>query len=287
MLNVIVNPKIRKMKKLVAEIDVRMKERGVACRFFYSSKRGDARKYAHSLTAAGQTQLVVVGGDGTVNEVLSGMVDPSAVTLGIIPAGTGNDFAAAVGIPLGAKAVSCILDGEPQPVDYIECGTRRALNIAGTGMDVEILRRCENMRCGGRRGKYFRSLLATLFRYKGSRLLVTVNGETREYNAMIAAVCNGKQLGGGIPLCPAAQPDDGVMELVVVDCPPRRKLLPKLVRLMRGKLLEEPITHHIGCSAATVTSPDGKLYVQYDGEIFEEEALNAYLVGGKLHLWRI
>ena len=136
MLNVIVNPKVHKMKKLVAEVDRRFKERGATCRFFYSSKRGDARKYAHSLTAAGQTELVVIGGDGTVNEVLSGMVDPSAVTLGIIPAGTGNDFASVAGIPLGAKAVDVILDGEAQPTDYIECGTRRSLNIAGTGMDT-------------------------------------------------------------------------------------------------------------------------------------------------------
>ena len=89
MLNVIVNPNIRKMEKLVAEVDSRFKERGVACRFFYSARRGDARKYAQSLTAAGQTELVVMGGDGTVNDVLSGMADPSVVRLGIIPAGTG------------------------------------------------------------------------------------------------------------------------------------------------------------------------------------------------------
>lgn len=99
MLNVIVNPQVRKLKKLVAEIDAKCRDRGVPCRFFYSSKRGDARKYARSLTAAGQTELVVVGGDGTVNEVLSGVADPGAVTLGIIPAGTGNDFAAAAKIP--------------------------------------------------------------------------------------------------------------------------------------------------------------------------------------------
>ena len=286
MLNVIVNPKVHKMKKLVAEVDRRFKERGATCRFFYSSKRGDARKYAHSLTAAGQTELVVIGGDGTVNEVLSGMVDPSAVTLGIIPAGTGNDFASVAGIPLGAKAVDVILDGEAQPTDYIECGTRRSLNIAGTGMDVEILRRCENMKYGGRKGKYFRSLLATLFRYRGSRLRVTVDGETKEFHAMIAAVCNGKRLGGGIPLCPVAEVDDGLMELVVVDCPKRGKLLPALIKLMRGKLLEEPITHHMSCRAASVTLPDGKIYVQYDGEILEEESLNAYLVSGRLRIWR-
>ena len=76
------------------------------------------------------------------------------------------------------------------------------------------------------------------------------------------------------------------MELVVVDCPKRGKLLPALIKLMRGKLLEEPITHHMSCRAASVTSPDGKIYVQYDGEILEEESLNAYLVSGRLRIWR-
>lgn len=286
MFNVIVNPKIRKIEKLVAEVERRFKERGEACRFFYSSKRGDARKYAHSLTAVGQTDLIVIGGDGMVNEVLSGMTDPGTVRLGIIPAGTGNDFASTARIPTGLKAVDLILDGDASETDYIECGTRRALNIAGAGMDVEILRRCENMKRGGRKGKYFRSLIATLFRYRGCKLAVTVNGETREYNAMIAAVCNGKCLGGGIPLCPVAEVDDGLMELVVVHCPTRGKLLGALTRLMRGKLLDEPITDHISCRAASVVSPDGKLCVQYDGEIIEDDALNAYLVSGKLRVWR-
>lgn len=287
MLNVIVNSKVRNMKKLVAEIDRRIREHGAACRFFYSAKRGDAGKYARSLTAAGQTELLVVGGDGTVNEAVSGLYDPSAVKLGIIPAGTGNDFAEAVGIPHGAKAVELVFSQEAKLTDYIECGTRRSLNIAGTGIDVEILRRCERMKHGGRKGKYFRSLLATLFGYRGSKLCVTVGGETREYNALIAAVCNGKYLGGGIPLCPVAEVDDGQMELIVVDCPPRRKLLPALLRMMRGKLLSETETHHIPCRTASVLSPEGKLFVQYDGEIFEEEALNACLVSGRLRIWRV
>ena len=286
MLNVIVNPKVRNIKKLIAEIDRRFRERNVAFRFFYSNKVGDAAKYARSLTAAGQTELVAVGGDGTVNEVLSGMTDPSAVILGIIPAGSGNDFAAAAGIPCGAKAIDVVLDAEPRYTDYIECGTRRSLNIAGTGMDVEILLRRERMKSGSKRGRYFRSLLATLLHYRGSRLAVTADGETREYNAMIAAVCNGKQLGGGIPLCPAAEIDDGLMELVVVDCPPRRKLLSSLIRLMRGQLLEMPITHHISCRDACVSSPDGEIFVQYDGEIVREEALRARLVSGALRIRR-
>ena len=285
MLNVIVNQQARRVKKLVAKTEERLTAAGVAYRVFYTDKPGAAMKYARSLSAAGGTEFLVVGGDGTVNEVLSGLTDPAACTLAMLPAGTGNDFAAAAGIPVGLRALDLYFNGVPRPVDYIECGTRRSMNIAGTGIDVEILRRCQRMKHGTNKGKYFRALVACLLRYRGTKVRVTVNGETREYTALIAAVCNGTRLGGGIPLCPPAKTDDGQLELVIVDCPPLRTLVPELVRLMRGKLLTRPIAHHIPCSGAVIEG-EGNIFVQYDGEICEEGALNARIVSGALKLYR-
>lgn len=285
MLNVIVNQQARRVKKLVAKTEERLTAAGVAYRVFYTDKPGAAMKYARSLSAAGGTEFLVVGGDGTVNEVLSGLTDPAACTLAMLPAGTGNDFAAAAGIPVGLRALNLYFNGVPRPVDYIECGTRRSMNIAGTGIDVEILRRCQRMKHGTNKGKYFRALVACLLRYRGTKVRVTVNGETREYTALIAAVCNGTRLGGGIPLCPPAKIDDGQLELVIVDCPPLRTLVPELVRLMRGKLLTRPIAHHIPCSGAVIEG-EGNIFVQYDGEICEEGALNARIVSGALKLYR-
>lgn len=285
MLNVIVNQQARRVKKLVAKTEERLTAAGVAYRVFYTDKTGAAMKYARSLSAAGGTEFLVVGGDGTVNEVLSGLTDPAACTLAMLPAGTGNDFAAAAGIPVGLRALDLYFNGVPRPVDYIECGTRRSMNIAGTGIDVEILRRCQRMKHGTNKGKYFRALVACLLRYRGTKVRVTVNGETREYTALIAAVCNGTRLGGGIPLCPPAKIDDGQLELVIVDCPPLRTLVPELMRLMRGKLLTRPIAHHIPCSGAVIEG-EGNIFVQYDGEICEEGALNARIVSGALKLYR-
>lgn len=285
MLNVIVNQQARRVEKLVAKTEKRLAAAGIAYRIFYTDKPGAAFKYARSLSSAGGKEFLVVGGDGTVNEVLSGLVDPSVCTLAMLPAGTGNDFAVAAGIPSRMKALELYLNGVPRPVDYIECGTRRSMNIAGTGIDVEILRRCQRMKHGTNKGKYFRALVACLLRYRGTKVRVTVNGETREYTALIAAVCNGTRLGGGIPLCPPAKIDDGQLELVIVDCPPLRTLVPELVRLMRGKLLTRPIAHHIPCSGAVIEG-EGNIFVQYDGEICEEGALNARIVSGALKLYR-
>ena len=282
MLNVIVNQTARRAEKLAAQAEETLKSAGVPCRVFYTDKRGAAIKYARSLSQTGGTEFMVIGGDGTVNEVLSGLEDPSRCTLAVLPAGTGNDFAAAADIPLGAKALELYLEGESRPVDYIECGQRRSLNIVGMGIDVEILRRCEGMRYGSRKGRYFRALVASLLSYRGEKVRVTVDGESREYTALIAALCNGTRLGGGIPLCPPARYDDGRLELVVVECPPFAKLLPELIRLMRGKLLTRPITHHIACTEATLT---GGGYVQYDGEIVGQETLCAHIVRGGLKMY--
>ena len=286
MFNVIVNCHARRVRKLVAAMEKKFRARGIGYRIFYTERTGDAGKYARSLSESGGKDFIVVGGDGTLNEVVSGLADPSSCTLGLVPAGTGNDFAASVHIPPGIRALDLILGKEARPVDYIECGTRRSINIVGTGIDVEILRRCATMRHGTNKGKYFRSLVATLLHYRGTKLIVTTGGETKEYFALIAAVCSGKQFGGGIPICPVAKPDDGQLELVVVESPPRWKILPELIRLMRGKLLQRSITHHIPCSEAVISSPDGNIFVQYDGEIEEADALNAHLVSGKLRMYR-
>lgn len=284
-LNVIVNRMVRRVDRLVAQIETRLKSEGVVYRIFYTDKEGAAIKYGRSLSAAGGKEFLIVGGDGTINEVLTGLVDPSVCTIAIIPAGSGNDFAAAANIPLRAKALDTYFHGTPTAVDYIECGTRRSMNIVGTGIDVDILRRCGRIKFGSPKGKYFRALLSSLIHYKGTKLRVTVNGRTQEYRALIAAVCNGKQLGGGIPLCPPARIDDGQLELVIVDCPPRYKFPFELIRLMRGKLLKRPIAHHVACKDALVEG-DGALFVQYDGEICEERSLNARVVSGGLKLYR-
>lgn len=289
MLNFIVNlHSLRgKYKKLISQLEERLRANGAKYRFFYSKAPGDCVKFSRCLSEAGETEIIGVGGDGTLNEILCGLYDPSRVHLGLIPAGTGNDFAASAHIPLGADALYCILGKEAVATDFIECDDGdRSLNIAGVGIDVDILERCARKKHGGRKSKYFFSLLASLFHFRGFGADITVNGETTRSNILIAAICNGKQLGGGIPLCPVAEIGDGMMELVVVDCPKRRiQLIKELIYLMRGKLLTRAITHRYPCREAII-KPDGNRVVQYDGELREKDALRATLISGKLHMYR-
>ncbi len=287
MLNFIVNPNARKgkIKKLLGKMEERLKEEGAGYRIFYSGKEGDLRKYAEALSAAGEKYIIAVGGDGSLNEVLNGLTDPANTVLGLVPAGTGNDFAAFARIPQGLAALDLILHGEPRPVDYLQCGGMRSINIAGLGIDADILRRCRKMK-GTQKGKYFRGLLASLCKFKAIRIKTRVEGgEWTEYSTFIAAACNGGHFGGGIPFCPEAVIDDGKMEFVVVDCPKRIKIPIELVRLMRGKLMKQKIAHRVTCTEAEIV-PEKREFAQFDGELREIDSLHIQVVTGKLHMFR-
>ena len=289
MLHFIVYEKVlkKKGKKLLSSIESRLKECGREYRIHVATKAGEAIEVAKSLSEAGETQLVVIGGDGALNEVINGIVDPGACTLGLIPAGTGNDFSTAARIPLGAEALELILKGEPKYTDYIQFDDgKRSINIAGMGIDVDILQRVERKK-GGRRSKYFFSLLSSLAHYKPIELFAQADdGEPVHYKSLIACLCNGSEFGGGIPICPDAVIDDGKLELLVADCPPRRKIPGALMKLMRGKIMSMPIAHRVRCTSAKISVPSGSFYAQYDGEIKECSSLTARLVSGKLKMFR-
>lgn len=286
MLHLIAKPMKGRKAKLFARIEERLRREGIDYALHFTERKGEGKELAARYSQSGEDTIVVVGGDGTLNDVLTGIADPSRTVLGLIPAGTGNDFAAAANIPHGLKALDLILGSTPKPTDYLSFADgRRSLNIAGIGIDVDILLRCERMKHFRARSKYFFSLLSSLRHYSGTQMTIEAEGRTVEGNFLIATVCNGKQFGGGIPICPPAEIDDGKMGLLYVDCPKRSKILGALIKLMRGKVLSLPIAHYSECESAVLT-PASRCTAQYDGELYEADALDVRLVHGALRLYR-
>ena len=91
---------------------------------------------------------------------------------------------------------------------------------------------------------------------------------------LLAAVCNGKEFGGGIPICPPAVIDDGLLDLVFADCPRRIKIPAALLKLMRGKVLSLPFAHYARCKEAEFI-PVSPFTAQYDGELYRAESFSA------------
>lgn len=260
-------------------------ERGIVFEAHESLAAGECTQIAKELTQKGETELIVLGGDGTMHEVLNGLVDPAKCRLGLVPSGTGNDFAEKIGIPLDAEqAVLKILEGEAKDTDYLVIGDYRCMNVGGIGMDVDVLERCQKGKLKGK-PKYVLSLLQSLFAFKGYKVIVKSEGREEEHDALIAAVCNGGFFGGGIPICPAAVVDDGKIDVVVVDCIGGVfKLIKAFLVLMKGGILEYPLTTHYLCDSVRFI-PQGVNTSQLDGELYKDVTFDVS-VGKGLKFYR-
>jgi YegS/Rv2252/BmrU family lipid kinase len=276
MYQIIFNPTAgkKKAKNALETVCQAFRARNISFQVHQTMAAHDAETIARRLTKAGASNLVVIGGDGTLHEVLNGLDDPTRCTLGLIPAGTGNDFAEAAGIPLdAAEAAQVILQKNAKPVDFLQIGDRRCMNVSGLGIDVEVLERCARGRMKGKL-KYFMSLLQTIFSYKGCKVSMDVDGETQTKDLLLAAACNGSQFGGGIPICPVAEIADGKIDVITVDCLGGVfKILKALMALMKGKILTYPAAKHCLCDKVRFIT-EKPCAVHLDGEIYSDLVLD-------------
>ncbi|MBQ7323704.1 MAG: diacylglycerol kinase family lipid kinase [Clostridia bacterium] len=282
MYNIIFNPVAGK-KKAFENLDVVkriMDECKVEYNIYKSGGIHDAEYIARDLTQKGETSLIVLGGDGTLNEVLNGLVDPSVCTLGLVPSGTGNDFAERMGIPLDPEqAIRRIMANDAKPVDYIDVSGTRSMNVAGLGMDVDVLERCQRGNMKGKL-KYLLSLVQSLFSFKGYRVHIEAEGVSEDRDVLLCAVCNGSQFGGGIRICPAADPADGKLDVVTVDCiGGKLAIIKAFMELLKGKILEYPLTKHYLVEKVTFT-PKQDCPIQLDGELYQHHAFEAEVKKG-------
>ena len=182
-------------------------------------EEGDAQRF---LSEAGEVDLVVAaGGDGTVNEVLHGLMDLSKherPILGIVPLGTANDFAAGCGIPRDpAKALALCMKGEAVPIDVGKANDRWFINAASSGFGAEITATTSpdlKRLLGPAAYTVMGAILAiNLHQYHGMLRL-----PDREITGTVPAaiVGNGRQTGGGIQVAPRAYIDDGLLDVLVV-----------------------------------------------------------------------
>lgn len=270
MFHFIFNPAAGKKKSLknLQVVERLFQERQVEYTVHETKSTRHAEEIVRGLTEQGEKDIIVFGGDGTLHEVLNGIHDPSSCRLGIIPSGTGNDFAERAGISTDAKtAALLILDGEAKETDYLEVGGKRCMNVAGFGIDVDVLERCKRGKLKGKI-KYLYSLIRSLFAYKGCVATFEKDGKEVEKKILIAAACNGTQFGGGIKICPAAEIDDGKLNVIIVDCIGGVfKIIAAFIKLMKGKVLEYPLTTHFLCEKVSFKLKEN-CPVQLDGEIY-------------------
>ena len=142
MYDIICNPVSGKGSSLAAlkKVEAILTSKNIPYAVYLTEKPLHATELTREINAKTHADLIVMGGDGTLNEVLNGIENFDALDLGIISCGTGNDFIRAAKLPSDpAEALELILKGNVGHFDYLQLGARRALNCAGAGMDVDVL----------------------------------------------------------------------------------------------------------------------------------------------------
>lgn len=162
--------------------------------------------------------FVAVGGDGTLSMTLNALADPSSATIAVVPAGSGNDFGAALGITGVAAALAAIEHGATRAVDYGVVGARRFANCVGIGLDAEVGALSARMRLRGfpPAPSYYAAALAGLFMVKPVGVTVRASGTTtRRDDGVMVTIGNGPEYGGGFKGAPGALLDDGALDVHV------------------------------------------------------------------------
>jgi diacylglycerol kinase (ATP) len=239
---------------------------------------GQAAGLTCQLIREGCRTVVAVGGDGTIHEVTSALIkenEHKKSLLGVIPAGTGNDFARAHSIPIKPlEALEVILEGHSVTIDMLATETRTAVNSFGTGVDAEIVKMTNEAsykkwlnRIGLGKLSYLISTIRQLFLYKPCTAYLNIDGKTVAIpNMWLTATTNIPYYGGSMKICPHAVPDDGTFDIFVISSKRRWTLITALLSVYSGKHVHHPAVSfyegkHIQISA------DRPLLVQVDGEM--------------------
>ena len=202
----------------VALIRDELSRRKLEVSIHLTERSGHARELALAAVAEGADLLIVWGGDGTLNEVGAAAAG-SSTSIGIIPAGSGNGFAGALGIPRDPPlALAKALEAPARAVDVGVLGDRRFLNIAGIGVDARIAH-LFNQRSKGSRGKwpYISIGVREGCRYQSRDYAVQLDDRPVRYRALLIAFANGREYGMGASLAPRAELDDGLLDAFVVE----------------------------------------------------------------------
>ena len=238
-----------------------------------TAAHGDAERFARDAVTAGADIVVAVGGDGTLNEVVNGVASvEGALTrcaIGLLPAGTGNDFARSLGIEEPAAAVAALVAGHARSVDLVSLGDRVFLNASAGGFTAETSANVtSDLKQAVGPLAYLIGGARAVLEYEPVGVRVEADGRVIETELQLFAVCNGAYIGGGHQLAPTARPDDGVMEVCLVRASSTLDFLALLPRLSSGEHVDDDDVAYFRTREVTLTFAR-TIQINTDGEVLE------------------
>lgn len=227
--------------------------------------------------------LVVMGGDGMMHlgiNVVAGR--PGVSNLGMIPAGTGNDLCRGLGMTSKdpVAAARAIAGGVPRPIDVLKVGDDYVGGVVATGFDAGVNARANAMPRPKGSLRYAIAALVELGSFAPLPYRLTVDGETRELEGMLIAVGNSAYYGGGMRVCPVADPADGLLDLTIVHRASRLTLMRLLPEMFSGSFIRDPCVELVRARSVRIERPD--LVGYGDGEPLHPGPLDIEVCPGLL-----
>lgn len=253
-----------------------------------TSHAGHATQLADEAVQAGHAAVIACGGDGTIAEIVAALAH-STTALGLLPQGTGNDLARALGIPRNhSAAMRLLLQGDSQAIDLGRCGDRWFATVAAFGFDAEVsqimLRGDAPM--PGTAG-YLLASLQHLRRFQPGHVRVQGDFGTIEQQVFLAAIANTRSYGGGLQIAPAAVPDDGQFDICLVDGSLSRSVLLSLLpRVFWGGHINHPGVQVVRSRQISLEPLQGHHLLHADGEVLAPAPATLHVEAAALRVIR-
>jgi diacylglycerol kinase (ATP) len=269
---VVVNPAAGRGKsgKLVGKVDRMLHHAGVPHEFRISESATDLTRLARLAAESGSKIVAVLGGDGSVGLGANGLLG-SGAALAVLPSGTADDFAKAVGVGKLESAVRALVEPNVVPIDVVRVTTgaerRHYVNVAGAGFDSEVNEAANAMRMDlGATGTYVAAVLKTLSRFTPARFTIRLDDdEIIEGAHMLVVVGNSVSYGGGMHVTPNASIVDGKLEVLLLSALSTAAFLRAFPKVFRGTHTRHPAVRMLRAERVEVEA-DRRVQVYADGE---------------------
>jgi diacylglycerol kinase (ATP) len=273
---IIINPKAGTKSSRVGIETLSAYAKSFSIPVYYTKHQGHAKELSNELKQQFNT-IVAAGGDGTINEIASELLDTEN-SLGIIPLGSGNGLAHHLGIPTNTNAAIAHLERQPKKIDTLSINERLVVNIGGFGFDGSIADLFNQSKNRGALA-YAKLIIKELMGFKEFNFSISSQSETVEGKAFMILFTNGSEFGNRFIIDPAASCSDGIFNIIIVKKPPFNKLPQLIMAGYRGALKESKYYRKLQLEDVELT-PEKDIALQCDGEI---SANNTYPLKIKLN----
>ena len=263
--------------------------RGLDYRIEVSAAPGECTRLAREAAQSGeQYRIYACGGDGTLNEVVSGAAGFDNVAVTVFSGGSGNDFVKLFSEPKAFFDLERLLDADEASFDLIRCNGDISLNICSVGLDARIGTDVANYKriplLSGFRA-YAVSTLVNVFRGISEHYVTEINGEVIDKEQTLICICNGRFYGGGFNPVPEADPTDGMLDVLLIEKVSILKVAQVIGKYKAGRYAELPkLVRHIKTDRVIIRC-DGPTSINLDGELRVSDTVDIRIADEKLRFF--